>query len=128
MGRAGLAGDEIGSALIGARLVRDIMRLCFSDGTRLRAVSEVVRDGISAVEMCVGDHATSRGDVDVCDLEGARITSRSRLRDHRAMHNDLRITEAVDRRRAIIFSASVQVIELIGGFSKAIASVSMIRT
>jgi hypothetical protein len=29
MGRAGLAGDEIGSALIGARLVRDIMRLSF---------------------------------------------------------------------------------------------------
>jgi hypothetical protein len=29
MGRAGYAGDEIGSALIAARLVRDLMRLCF---------------------------------------------------------------------------------------------------
>ncbi len=29
MGRAGFAGDEVGSALIGARLVRDVMRLCF---------------------------------------------------------------------------------------------------
>ncbi|MCI0398358.1 MAG: DUF4037 domain-containing protein [Chloroflexi bacterium] len=29
MGRSGLAGDEVGSALIGARLVRDVMRLCF---------------------------------------------------------------------------------------------------
>jgi hypothetical protein len=29
MGRAGLAGDEIGSAIIGSRLVRDIMRLAF---------------------------------------------------------------------------------------------------
>lgn len=29
MGRAGYVGDEIGSALIAARLVRDIMRLCF---------------------------------------------------------------------------------------------------
>lgn len=29
MGRAGYAGDEIGSALIASRLVRDIMRLCF---------------------------------------------------------------------------------------------------
>jgi hypothetical protein len=29
MGRAGLAGDEVGSALIGSRLVRDVMRLCF---------------------------------------------------------------------------------------------------
>lgn len=29
MGRAGLAGDELGSALIGARLVRDVMRLWF---------------------------------------------------------------------------------------------------
>lgn len=29
MGRAGDAGDEIGAALIGARLVRDVMHLCF---------------------------------------------------------------------------------------------------
>lgn len=29
MGRAGHAGDELGSALIGARLVRDVMMLCF---------------------------------------------------------------------------------------------------
>jgi hypothetical protein len=29
MGRAGSVGDEIGSAVIGARLVRDLMRLCF---------------------------------------------------------------------------------------------------
>jgi hypothetical protein len=29
MGRAGMVGDEIGSALVGARLVRDLMRLCF---------------------------------------------------------------------------------------------------
>lgn len=29
MGRAGYVGDEIGSALIAARLVRDLMRLCF---------------------------------------------------------------------------------------------------
>ena len=29
MGRAGIVGDEIGSALIGARLVRDVMRLGF---------------------------------------------------------------------------------------------------
>ncbi len=29
MGRAGYVGDEIGSALLGSRLVRDVMRLCF---------------------------------------------------------------------------------------------------
>jgi hypothetical protein len=29
MGRAGYVGDEIGASLIGARLVRDVMRLCF---------------------------------------------------------------------------------------------------
>jgi hypothetical protein len=29
MGRAGMVDDEVGSALIGARLVRDVMRLCF---------------------------------------------------------------------------------------------------
>lgn len=29
MGRSGEAGDEIGSAILGTRLIRDIMRLCF---------------------------------------------------------------------------------------------------
>jgi hypothetical protein len=29
MGRAGMAGDEIGAAIIAARLVRDLMQLCF---------------------------------------------------------------------------------------------------
>jgi hypothetical protein len=29
MGRAGFVGDELGSSLIGSRLVRDVMRLCF---------------------------------------------------------------------------------------------------
>ena len=29
MGRAGHAGDELGAALIGARLVREVMQLCF---------------------------------------------------------------------------------------------------
>ncbi len=29
MPRAGYAGDELGSALMGSRLVRDVMRLCF---------------------------------------------------------------------------------------------------
>ncbi len=29
MGRAGIVGDTIGSSLIGSRLVRDLMRLCF---------------------------------------------------------------------------------------------------
>jgi hypothetical protein len=29
MPRAGFVGDELGSALIGSRLVRDIMNLCF---------------------------------------------------------------------------------------------------
>ena len=32
MGRAGLVGDELGSTLIAARLVRDLMRLCFLMG------------------------------------------------------------------------------------------------
>ena len=29
MGRAGIVNDELGAAIIGARLVRDLMRLCF---------------------------------------------------------------------------------------------------
>ena len=29
MGRAGFVGDELGSAIVGGRLARDVMRLCF---------------------------------------------------------------------------------------------------
>ena len=43
MGRAGHAGDELGSALIGGRLARDLMSLGLPAGTPVRAVPEVVR-------------------------------------------------------------------------------------
>lgn len=36
VGRAGIVGDELGSAVIAARLVHDIMQLCFLMGKRLR--------------------------------------------------------------------------------------------
>lgn len=42
MGRAGDVGDEIGSAIIAARLVQNLMRLCFFDGKALCALSQVV--------------------------------------------------------------------------------------
>ena len=46
VGRAGSVGDELGSALIGSRLVSDLMRLCFLMERAVRAVLEVVRYGV----------------------------------------------------------------------------------
>jgi hypothetical protein len=40
LGRAGYAGDELGSALIGADLVHDLMRLCFLQGRQYAPYSK----------------------------------------------------------------------------------------
>jgi hypothetical protein len=46
LGRTAEAGVELGSRLVAARLVRDVMRLAFHPGADVRAVHEVVRYGI----------------------------------------------------------------------------------
>jgi hypothetical protein len=121
MGRAGLAGDEIGSALIGARLVRDIMRLCFLMervyapypkwfGTAFRRLS------------CAAEISPH--------LEAALISPTWQEREKHlvpayeqiaAMHNDLQITKPLPATSGNFFGRPFQVIELIGGFSKTIA-------
>ncbi|HEX2639805.1 MAG TPA: DUF4037 domain-containing protein, partial [Pyrinomonadaceae bacterium] len=122
MGRAGLAGDEIGSALIASRLVRDIMRLCFLMerqyapypkwfGTAFRKLAGAER---------IGPH-----------LEAVLRLTTWQEREERlvpayeqiaAMHNDLGITEPLPARAENFFGRPFKVIELVCGFSKAITA------
>jgi hypothetical protein len=106
MGRAGLAGDEIGSALIGARLGARHNEVVFFDGARLRSVSEVVRNRISKIKLRGGDLSASGSGFDFADVAGARETSRSRLRTNRrdAQRSPNNETVACDERE--IFSGA----------------------
>jgi hypothetical protein len=121
MGRAGLAGDEIGSALIAARLVRDIMRLCFLMerkyapypkwfGTAFRSLE--CADEISPHLEAVLRAATWQ------KCEENLVPAYEQIA---AMHNELGITDRLPAKCAEFFGRPFKVIELTGGFAKAIA-------
>lgn len=121
MGRAGIAGDEIGSALIAARLVRDIMRLCF------------------LMERVYAPYPKWFGTAFLRLASGKKIEPhlaavlRSRTWQERqahlvpayeyiaALHNELEITELLPGRCANFFGRPFKVIEQVGGFADVIA-------
>ena len=120
MGRAGLAGDDIGSALIASRLVRDIMRLCFLMertyapypkwfGTAFRQLkcASKMTPHLEAVL-----HASTWKEREEHLVPAYEIIA--------SMHNDLGITEERPTKPADFFGRPFKVIELMGGFSKAI--------
>jgi hypothetical protein len=93
MGRAGYAGDEIGSALIGARLVRDMMRLCFLMEKQYAPYAKWFGTAFARLK-CAGDLAPS--------LRGALLAETWQEREKHlcaayeyvaAMHNALGMTE-----------------------------------
>ena len=120
MGRAGMVGDEIGSALIGSRLVRDIMRLCFlmertyapypkwlGTGFRQLKCSAEIEPHLSAA---LASRTWN-------ERESHLVPAYEQIA---AMHNELAITDTLPTRSADFFGRPFKVIELIGGFSKAI--------
>jgi hypothetical protein len=119
MGRAGMVGDEVGSALIAARLVRDIMRLCFLMertyapypkwfGTAFRrlgcgpALYPVLRDVLGAIDW------KSR--------QAAMVPAYERLA---AMHNDLGLTRRLPE-QAVGFFGRPFAVMAIQGFAPAL--------
>ena len=120
MGRAGLAGDEIGSALIGSRLVRDIMRLCFLMERRYAPYAKWFGTGFRKLH-CADrlsphlEHALRSATWQ--DRESHLVPAYEAIA---TMHNDLEITEPLPARCADFFGRPFKVIELTGGFSKAI--------
>ena len=120
MGRAGLAGDEIGSALIGSRLVRDIMRLCFlmertyapypkwfGTGFDRLACASRIKPHLEAVLRSTTWQ----------ERESALVPAYEIIAN---MHNDLGITDTLPAKSGNFFGRPFKVIELIGGFSNAI--------
>jgi hypothetical protein len=114
MGRAGLAGDEVGSALIGARLVRDVMRLCFLMERQYAPYPKWFGTAFKQL---------SCAEVMLPSLQGALEARNWQARESHlvaayerlaVMHNALELTEPLPTRPAQFFGRPFQVIALRG--------------
>jgi len=120
MGRAGQAGDEIGSALIAARLVRDIMRLCFLMERTYAPYPKWL--GTAFRRLQCADRLLPH-------IESALRSATWKEREWHlvpayeavaAMHNELGITDSLPATAADFFGRPFKVIALIGNFSERI--------
>lgn len=120
MGRAGLVGDELGSALIGARLVRDLMRLCFLMERQYAPYAKWF--GTAFVRLACGPELAPV-------LRGAQLAETWPERERHlceayetvaGMHNTLGITNSLPAKSGPFFDRPFQVIHLGGGFAEAI--------
>ena len=121
MGRAGYAGDEMGAALIGARLARDVMRLCFLMERQYAPYSKWFGTAFRQLS-----HAASLAPVLQRALSAGSWQEReehlSRAYEYLAVwHNELGITEMLPEKTTLFFGRPFRVIWG-GKFSDAICA------
>jgi hypothetical protein len=108
MGRAGWAGDEIGSALIGARLVRDIMRLSFLMERRYAPYPKWLGSGFQRLGVAEALLPSLEGALRATDWQ-ARETHLVRAYETlAARHNVLGLTEPMPERATPFFNRPFQ--------------------
>ncbi len=121
MGRAGYVGDEIGAALIGARLVCDVMRLCFLMERQYAPYPKWL--GTAFKQLRAAESLTPvLQRAMLADGWQARQEQLSRAFEYiAAQHNQLGLTEALPEKTTPFFSRPFHVI---GGekFSRAICA------
>ncbi len=114
MGRAGLVGDELGSALIGSRLVRDLMRLCFLMERRYAPYAKWFGTAFAQLESATAltekllavKRAESWQERDHWLSEAYRVVA--------ARHNHLGLTEPMPERPTSFFGRPFRVMALHG--------------
>jgi hypothetical protein len=120
MGRAGYVGDEIGSALIGARLVRDVMRLAFLMERQYAPYPKWF--GTAFAKLPNASRLLPA-------LQAATVSETWREREANLtaacsalaqMHNDLRLTRPLPTHPSHFFDRPFKVIHLGGGFAEAL--------
>lgn len=120
MGRAGYVGDELGSAVIASRLVRDLMNLCFLMERQYAPYPKWFGTAFNELQ-CAPDLTPH--------LLGAQQSTTWQERETHfvaayeyvaAMHNALGITEPLPAKAGSFFGRPFQVIELMGGFANAL--------
>ncbi len=93
MGRAGYVGDEIGSALIGARLMRDTMRLCFLMEKQYAPYAKWLGTAFARLK-CAGDLVPILHSASLAETWQEREKHLCTAYEHvAAMHNALGMTE-----------------------------------
>lgn len=117
MGRAGFAGDEIGSAIIAARLVRDLMRLCFLMEKRYAPYPKWFGKAFSQLR-CAEDLSPVFKKVLSAETWQEREKYLVKAYEYAAeMHNTLKITEPLPAKASNFFGRPFQVIHLHGKFT-----------
>ncbi|HZT43642.1 MAG TPA: DUF4037 domain-containing protein [Chthonomonadaceae bacterium] len=122
MGRAGFVGDEVGSAIIGARLARDLMRLGFLMARQYAPYPKWFGTAFARLP-CGPDLLPVLKRV----LQASTWQERENhlvaaYETIAAWHNRLGITEPRPEKAAVFFDRPFRVIELSGGFAEAICA------
>ncbi|HEX9929850.1 MAG TPA: DUF4037 domain-containing protein [Pyrinomonadaceae bacterium] len=117
MGRAGIVDDEIGSAIIAARLVRDLMRLCFLMEKRYAPYPKWFGKAFSELE-CAEDLSPIFKKALSAESWQEREKFLAKAYQYVAlMHNRLEITEPISAKVDNFFSRPFLVIHLHGKFA-----------
>ena len=120
MGRAGMVKDEIGSAIIGARLVRDAMRLCFLMEKQYAPYAKWFGRAFYRLR-CAEDLSPILRRVLIAESWQGREKHLAETYEYIAgMHNKLGITEPLPARVTNFFGRPFQVIEAGRGYADAI--------
>jgi Domain of unknown function (DUF4037) len=120
MGRAGMVNDEIGSAIIGARLVRDLMRLCFLMERKYAPYPKWFGSAFNKLQ-CADDLAPILRRVMIAEAWEDRQKHLAAAYEYvAAMHNRLGITAPLPAQVSRFFGRPFLVIHLAGGFADAI--------
>jgi len=120
MGRAGIVNDEIGSAIIGSRLVRDLMRLCFLMEKQYAPYPKWFGKAFNELK-CADDLAPILRRVLFAEGWEEREKYLAAAFEYvAAMHNRLGITEPLTETVSTFFGRPFLVIHLGGRFADAI--------
>ncbi len=110
MGRAGFVGDELGSSLIAARLVRDIMQLCFLMARRYAPYPKWFGTAFKELACAEALEPVLRGVVSA-ETWQQREKSLTIAYQHLAqIHNTLQITDPIPTQTTPFFTRPFQVI------------------
>lgn len=122
MGRAGIEGDEIGSAIIAARLVRDLMRLCFLMEKQYAPYPKWFGRGFSQLK-CAAELSPIFKKALSAETWREREKHLAAAYEYVAeMHNDLKITEPLPAKVGNFFTRPFLVIHLHAKFADAIVA------
>lgn len=121
MGRAGSVGDEIGSAIIASRVVRDLMRLCFLMERQYAPYPKWFGIGFSRLR-CAAELSPVFAEI---------LSARNWIKREQhlvkayecvaAMHDRLGVTEPINAKPGDFFGRPFKVIHLHGNFADVIA-------